>query len=77
MLETRIPNNNKQYIEELNNEQLNLYLNLYETYSDLLYQYLIKKLEIKKYDDMVQNSKNQFTEVKKENKNLLKKHIKW
>ena len=66
MLETRIPNSNKEYIEKLNEEEMNLYLKMYETYSDFLYEYLIKILGIKVYDEMLENSKNTFVEVIKE-----------
>ena len=63
MYETRFPNGNFDYFNNLSNEDKEDYLNLYSLYSELLYRYIISKLNLKRYDDMIKNSKNNFKEV--------------
>jgi len=63
LYELRLPNSNRNYFDKLSNEEKTKYLELYVKYSKCLYQYLIKKLDLKKYDDMILNSGNKFKKV--------------
>ncbi len=68
--ETRIPNNNQKYFDSLKEEEKKDYLSLYITYSDLLYKYLLEKLNLKKYDDMIINADNHFQIVNVKNMDI-------
>lgn len=70
MFETRMPNGNEEYFNKLNENQKENYLKLYQCYSNFLYQYMMKKLELKKYDDMILESDNNFKSVSVENMDL-------
>ena len=50
---TRFPKRNEDYISKLNDTQLEQYLNYYEKYNTLLYKFLLKKLDLKKYDNIL------------------------
>ena len=53
LFSTRKPYND--YLDSQNN-----YLKLYSIYNDLLIQYLIKKYDLKAYDNMLKNSNKKF-----------------
>ena len=71
--ETRTPNSNSNYFNSLSEPEKAKYLDLYLLYYDLLYKYLISKLELQKYDDMLLNSQNIFYQVAIENMDLYQK----
>ena len=64
---TKADQSNYTYFDKLSDNAKKNYLILYKLYSDLLYKYLIEKLELKKYDEILINSKNYYEPVK-ENK---------
>ena len=68
--EARLPINNEKYFSKLSEKQKEQYLKLYEIYSRFLIEYLIKKLDLLKYDNIFKNSKNNFVEVPKEKMDL-------
>ena len=70
MFETRMPNGNQDYYNKLSDEQKEKYLKLYEYYSNMLYHYMLKKLDLKKYDDMILESENNFMPVEIDNMDL-------
>ena len=63
MFETRVPNGNASFFDALSNEEKEKHLRKYESYSDLLYKYMIEILELSKYDDMIARSKNGFKPI--------------
>lgn len=63
LLETKIPYNNKKYFDSLLPESREKYLKLYSLYNSLLIQYLIKKYNLKLYDQMIQESNRDFKKV--------------
>lgn len=65
---TRKPMND--YFENIPSSSQDNYLKLYSIYSDLLIQYLIKKYNLKVYDDMIKNSKKNFTKVSEQDMDL-------
>ncbi len=65
---TKAPySNNLEYFLDLNDNQKENYLNLYQLYSNLLYEYLIDKLKLNVYDKMMVDARNHFEMVKLEN----------
>ncbi len=71
--ETRLPNSNQEYFNNLSNVSKQEYLNLYLLYYNLLYKYLIPKLNLKQYDNMLLNSDNIFYQVSLENMDLYQR----
>ena len=71
--ETRFPISNQKYFDNLNNDGKQEYLNLYLLYYNLLYKYLIPKLNLKQYDNMLLNSDNIFYQVPLENMDLYQR----
>ena len=71
--ETRFPNSNQEYFNNLSNEAKQEYLNLYLLYYNLLYKYLIPKLNLIQYDNMLVNSNNIFYQVPLENMDLYQR----
>ena len=71
--ETRFPSFNQEYFNNLNNESKQEYLKLYLLYYNLLYKYLIPKLNLKHYDNMLLNSDNIFYQVPLENMDLYQR----
>jgi len=70
MFETRMPNGNEEYFNNLSDEEKEKYLKLYECYSNLFNQYIINKLDLHKCDDMIGRSKNDFKVVDKDKMDL-------
>ncbi len=71
--ETRFPNSNQEYFNNLSNESKQEYIKLYLLYYDLLYKYLIPKLNLKQYDNMLLNSDNVFYQVPFDNMDLYQR----
>lgn len=61
--ETRFPKSNNRFIESLDAISMNTYLSLYSMYSSLLENYLINKLSLKDYDDMIKDSGLNFIDI--------------
>ncbi len=57
---------NTNYYKNLNDKNKQLYLNLYLLYSNLLYKYLIPKLNLNTYEKMLKTARNHFESVKVE-----------
>ena len=73
MYEKRDPKSNMSFWKDKSLEFKRNYLDLYLKYSNYLYLYLIKKLNLKKFDDMLLNNKYEFKEIDKKDMDLLKK----
>lgn len=58
------------YFDNIPLDSQNNYLRLYSVYSDLLIQYLIKKYDLKAYDEMLKTSSKRFVKVDTENMDL-------
>lgn len=58
------------YFDNIPLESQDNYLRLYSVYSDLLIQYLIKKYDLKAYDEMLKTSSKRFVKVDTENMDL-------
>ncbi len=58
--ELRLPKSNEKYFNNLNEAQKEEYVKLYEVYSKFLLEYLIKKYNLLKYDNIFKNSKSNF-----------------
>ena len=65
--ETRSPKSNQAFFDNLKEEAKENYLLLYLTYSNLLYCYLLNKLKLKEFDNMLVNGRNHFQEVSIDN----------
>ena len=65
---TRMPYSD--YFDNIPLDSQNNYLRLYSVYSDLLIQYLIKKYDLKAYDEMLKTSSKRFVKVDTENMDL-------
>ena len=61
LFNTRKPYND--YFDNIPYDSQENYLKLYSIYNDLLIQYLIKKYDLKIYDDMIKNSNKKFTDI--------------
>ena len=61
LFNTRKPYND--YYDNISLDSQNNYLRLYSIYNDLLIQYLIKKYDLKAYDDMLKKSNKNFINV--------------
>ena len=61
LFNTRKPYND--YFDNISLDSQNNYLRLYSIYNDLLIQYLIKKYDLKAYDDMLKKSNKNFINV--------------
>ena len=70
MFSSKLPYTNIEYFNSLNENDKNNYLKLYSLYNELLYCFLIKKLELKKYDDMISNSFVGFTKVEEKDMDI-------
>lgn len=70
MFSSKLPYTNIEYFNSLNENDKNNYLKLYSLYNELLYCFLIKKLELKKYDDMISNSFVDFTKVEEKDMDI-------
>ena len=67
---TRFPNTNENTFNKLDNESKDLYLQLYSTYSCMFRKYIIKKLDLLKYDKLVENSELNYVAIKDENMDI-------
>lgn len=63
---TKFPFDNQEYYENLTLEQQNTYLFLLSVYNDFLYKYLINKLKLNSFDEVLLKSKNSFIKIKEE-----------
>ena len=70
MFNSKLPYTNIEYFNSLNENDKNNYLKLYSLYNELLYCFLIKKLELKKYDDTISNSFVEFVKVDEKNMDI-------
>lgn len=57
---SRLPKTNEEYFSRLNEAQKEEYIKLYEVYSNFLLEYLIRKYDLLKYDNLFKNSKSNF-----------------
>ncbi len=69
----RFPRRNEKYFEMLSNEEKEIYLKMYLNYSNLLYMYLIKKLDLDKFDNLLVTSKSNLKEVVELEKDFYQK----
>lgn len=60
---TRFPKLNDTIFDNLDEDAKELYFQLYSTYSCLFRKYITKKLNLEKYDEMLQNSKLNYLNV--------------
>ena len=70
---TRYPNTNYEYFDSLTDIEKEEYLQLYLKYSDMLYIFLIEKLELKKLDNLLNNSNYNFKIVKEKDMDFYQK----
>ena len=61
--DTRFPMLNSKITSDLNQISKEMYLQIYSTYSTLFRKYLIKELNLKKYDDIIANSELNYVKV--------------
>ena len=67
---TRFPNPNRKFINNLSEKKIEVYLELYSAYSYFFREYIIDKLELKKYDEKLTNSNLNYLKVKDENMDI-------
>lgn len=60
---TRFPNNNTEYFDTLNSNQKEMYIKCLNYYYEVFVSYLVNKLDLKKHDQNLSNSKNNFIKV--------------
>ena len=81
LYETRNPNSNFKFFDNLSDIGKEQYLKLYLKYSDLLYKYMIKKLELQRFDNLLLNSPCKFKKIKENDMDLYQKlgskHLKY
>ena len=65
-LETIYPNNSKVKLEEMEKKEKENYLSIYNMYRKLFTEYMIEILNLKKYDEKIEKSKNEFIKTEKE-----------
>ena len=54
---------NQKYFDNLEDSVKEKYLVLYSKYSNMLYKYLINKIDLLKYDDLLKNSQEKFQKI--------------
>jgi hypothetical protein len=67
---TRFPILNEKFINSLDSESLEIYLQIYSVYSKLFRNYIIETLNLKKYDDELLNSGLNYLKVSDENMDI-------
>lgn len=68
--ETRFPNLNSNFINILDEDDIEIYLELYSAYSYFFRKYITDKLDLKKYDDKLTNSNLNYLKVKNKNMDI-------
>lgn len=68
--ETRFPNNNETYFNNLDENQKEKYLELYSVYLSMLLKYLDYKCSLKFFDEIILNDEMKFKAISEENMDL-------
>ncbi len=68
--ETRFPNLNSNFIDILDKDSIEVYLELYSAYSYFFRKYITDKLDLKKYDYKLTNSNLNYLKVEDENMDI-------
>ena len=63
MFETRIPKGNNKWFESLSMDEQGTYYILFYKYIDMLYQWFIEEFQLRKYDEMLCNSRNKLKPI--------------
>lgn len=67
---TKSPEESINFYNTLNTVEKNNYLQLYQLYSNLLNAYMIKILDLRKYDETITTSSNKFKKINEEDMDL-------
>lgn len=68
--QTRFPNNNLEYFDNLSENEKIEYLELYQKYHKLVLKYFIKKFNLLDYDKTLKNNENKFIKINKDDMDL-------
>lgn len=74
--ETRFPNLNGNFINNLSEKEIEVYLELYSAYSYFFRKYMIDRLDLRKYDEKLTNSNLNYLKVKDENMDIYQDYSK-
>ncbi len=72
-LKSVFPYNSNVELEKMDSNQLELYLQMYTVYRELLSKYLIHLLDLTTYDNEIKNSKLQFKQIEISNMDIYQK----